>query len=93
MTVFLVFINSFTKNCFQQKVLLKTDSAALSGEQVKLTFMYFSFPLLEAALSTSTLCFLFTRTRKLLFLIIRAPDAIFSYLYVPRSYYYLFTRC
>jgi len=83
MTVSLVFINSFSKNCFKQKGMLRTDSAALSGEQGKLTFMYFSFPLLETALSTSTLCFLFIRAGKL----------FFSYLYVPRSYCYLFTRC
>jgi hypothetical protein len=70
--------------------MLKIDSAASSGDQGKLTLMYFSFPPLEAVLSTSTLCFLFTLARKLLFLL----DVLGSYcflLHVLGSYCFVFT--
>jgi hypothetical protein len=62
--------------------MLKIDSAASSGDQGKLTYTYFYFPPLEAALSTSMLCFFFTCARKLFFLIYTCQEAIVFYSHV-----------
>jgi len=64
------FLNSHTqKNCFSPKNLrLGIDSAASSGGQGKQT-LYFVSHQLEARLSISMFCLLFTRAVKILFLI------------------------
>jgi len=59
---------SFLSIPTQKKLKLGIGSAASSGGQGKLTFYFPSHPL-EAGLSTSMFCLLFTRTLKILFLV------------------------
>jgi hypothetical protein len=89
----LLFSLIFTQKLFLTKELtLKTNSAASSGGQGKLTYLLrFPWLPLEVTLSVSTFCSLFTRAWKILLLVYTCLEDFVSCLHVLGRFFLVYT--